>query len=117
MSKPINIPMPSRISNQKKKNNLIVNYFSTSSSFSPTSSPSYNYKLIIKGGPYKNIDTMKKLIKDCVPIINSYEIDNVLFEANINKQSTLLISTKEVVDIYCRNLIENGLIATVENIN
>jgi len=116
MSKPINIPMPNRISNQKKKINSIMNTFSSSSSFSPTSSPSNNYRLIIKGGPYQNLDTMKKLIKDCVPDINSYEVDAVLFEANINKQSTLLISKKEILDIYCRNLIENGLMAMVESI-
>ena len=128
-SKPINIPI---VSNINKNNKRIAHSPSSSSSslstsvsasFTPTqmniptstSSPPKNSKknLILYGAPFKNKDTVSTLLQDCVKI-NKEVADKVIAEVEEKKYAKIITCDPIKANIYCKNLIDNGLCVLLE---
>jgi hypothetical protein len=133
-SKPINIPI---VSNINKNNKRIAHSPSSSSSslstsvsasFTPTqmnipissdsnakSYPPKNSKknLILYGAPFKNKDTVSTLLQDCVKI-NKEVADKVIAEVEEKKYAKIITCDPIKANIYCKNLIDNGLCVLLE---
>jgi len=75
-----------------------------------------NFKVILGGGPYKNIDTMIQIVSSSVPELDIEKVKELVNEAHSSQShSAILLScSKTKAEKYCINLIENGLIACIE---
>lgn len=129
-SKPINIPI---ITNMKKNNKKISHSPSSSSSlstsysasvsasFTPNQtviSTSYDSKnnmksIILYGAPFTNKETVSILLQDCVNISKD-TADKVIAEVEKNKYAKIITCDVMKANIYCKNLVDNGLCVLLE---
>jgi hypothetical protein len=111
ITKPIDIPQPRQI---RKKNNIKKNSPSSSYSSSLSLSNTDIKKIILRGAPFVNINTMKKLINICIPKISLEEAEDIVKKANENDSSEIITCGINEASLYCSRLIENGLIIDME---
>jgi hypothetical protein len=71
-------------------------------------------KLVLKGGPYHNIKTVKHLLVSCVPELTHKQACVIVNEAHKNSHASILLSDKNSASNGCVCLIENGLYASFE---
>lgn len=71
-------------------------------------------KLVLKGGPYHNINTVKELLVSCVPELSHRQASVIVREAQKNNHASIVLSDKKSASNGCVCLIENGLYASVE---
>lgn len=134
ISKPIDIIKPMKY--KKKINDLLVpRSFSSTSSFSPpinltSSSPNISSNFLSKSinqdeaisrkvfkdifievDSIKNKATMKILLRLSIPVLYTGEIDRIIKESETNNLIFIIKCTENDAIKYCRNLIENGLVA------
>jgi hypothetical protein len=115
MTTPIYIPIPNI-----KKIEKIPQYLSKTYPPSPTNSPKSLLsvkRVVLYGTPFKNKDTMKMLLQDCVEELNEDDIKQIVEDANYkNKEGVTVIRTcdERKAFKYCQNLVENGLDASIE---
>lgn len=110
-SKPIDIPVkhtkPSRPFKTKPP----------STSSSPSSSPfnKVDYRsVVLRGAPFKNINTIKMLITSCIPKISMEKAEEIIEVANQVDRSVLIVCHRDEAALYCSRLIENGLLVDLE---
>jgi len=101
---PIDIPKP-------KSKSISIRM---SKSSSPSPSPSDYKSVILRGAPYKNIDTVKYLISSCIPKISLDKANEIVEIANKNNRSVVIMCGHDEACLYCSRLIENGLIVDLE---
>lgn len=116
ISAPINIPINK---NKYKRQQKIAYYSSSSSSYSSYSdSPQFNIKkeksVILRGAPFKNKETVKKLLILSVPSITYEDAERILEEVEKKQKATIIVCPENKASQYCSNLIENGLIVDLE---
>lgn len=131
-SKPINIPI---VRNIKKTNKKIAHSPSSSSSLSTSASFTPNHTvistsidthtgnthtsnkntktIILYGAPFTNKKTVSTLLQDCVQI-NKETADKVIAEVEKNKYAKVITCDIMKANIYCKNLIDNGLCVLLE---
>lgn len=123
-SKPIDIMKPIKY---KKKNHDISYYKNNSSSlesppinmtsYSPQKSINYENKIkkiYIRSENIKNKDTVRLLLRLSIPILYVQDIESILEESNNHTKIYIMDTSEEKAINYCRNLIENGLMAFYE---
>jgi len=115
MTTPIYIPIPN-----VKKIDKTHQYLSKTYPPSPTNSPKTitNLKrIVLYGTPFKNKDTVKMLLKDCIEDLNDEQIKQIVYKSEYNKHTGITIIRtydEKKAFRYCQNLVENGLDATIE---
>jgi len=118
---PINIPSKKTIYKSTSYSKL-----SPSPSLSPSQSPiqsssvplySSQKKVVLYGMPFKNKDSISTLLKDCVVELNTENINKIMNDAEINNNESFTVITcnETKAFTYCQRLVENGLLAAVEN--
>jgi hypothetical protein len=68
-------------------------------------------RVTLRGAPFKNPTTVKELIIKCVPRLSPDEANNVVEKAiaEPDKETTVIVCLEKDAQVYCRNLVENGL--------
>ena len=69
-------------------------------------------RVMLRGAPFKNPATMKELLLKCVPPLSIDEAAKIVDTA-AGDDATVIVCARNEAEMYCRNLIENGLEATV----
>ena len=117
MSSPISIPIP----NMKHKECITSLNLSRTYPPSPSNSPktanNIYKRVVLYGTPFKNKETVKMLLEDCVDELNDEEIKNIIDRSETNKEKGVTIIRtidEHKANKYCQNLVENGLDATIE---
>lgn len=112
ISKPIDIP------NKKNKNRYRrTMLYSSSSPESPNLSQmckTKNKSVILKGTPFYNKDTVKKLIMECIPSITKDQAFNIVEIASNNEKATIIRCSESKANLYYCHLVENGLLVDLE---
>lgn len=70
--------------------------------------------IVLKGGPYKNVKTIKALLKSCVPDLTRIQASHLVEEAHKNKFVSIILQDPVLAAKSCSCLIENGLYASLE---
>ena len=115
MTTPIYIPIPNI-----KKIDKTHTYLSKTYPPSPTNSPKSLISLkrvVLYGTPFKNKDTIKLLLQDCVEELNEDDIKEIVDNSENKKTEGITVITtcdEKKAFKYCQNLVENGLNAIIE---
>lgn len=119
MTTPIYIPIPN-IQKIEKNYSYLSKTYPPSPSPSPTNSLKSLIslkKVVLYGTPFKNKDTIKLLLQDCVEELNEEDIKEIVDNTENKKANGVTVITtydeKKAIQ-YCQNLIENGLNAIIE---
>ena len=70
--------------------------------------------VVLKGGPYKNVKTVKALLKSCIPDLTRIQASHLVEEAHKNKFVSIILRDPVLAAKSCSCLIENGLYASLE---
>lgn len=72
-------------------------------------------RVILRGAPFHNANTVKVLVRVCVPKLSPEEADRIVDKAQQNPDdgATVIVCLEKDAQQYCRNLLENGLISEV----
>lgn len=73
-----------------------------------------NVSLSLFGGPFVNKDTVVRVIKECIPDLDIEIIKNAVGKAHTYGYSELLRCKSDKAEIYCRRLIDNGFLASID---
>lgn len=88
---------------------------SSSSSQSSSSLNKTDYRsVVLRGAPFKNVNTMKMLITSCIPKISMEKAEEIIEVANQVDRSVLIVCHRDEAALYCSRLIENGLLVDIE---
>ena len=71
-------------------------------------------KVILHGGPFKNIRTVEELLMACVPELTKEQVSSVVESAHANNHAHVISCSQLRAELYCQNLVENGLYASVD---
>ena len=83
--------------------------------FSRSPSPKIkNNTVTLHGGPFKNTRTVEELLMACVPELTKEQVASVVESAHTNNHAHVISCSKVRAEVYCRNLVENGLYASVD---
>jgi hypothetical protein len=95
-----------------------IRSYELSSSPTPSASPSPSSaaagKLVLKGGPYHNTNTVKEVLRSCVPELTNKQATVIVNEAQKNSHAAMHLRDKTSANKGCMCLIENGIFASVE---
>jgi len=89
---------------------------------SPSQSPSCNYsppklrRVTLLGGPFKNEETVRSLLRLCVPELSQERIGEVVQECQAKRMAHVITCPETKAHQYVVNLVENGLYADVEDL-
>lgn len=73
--------------------------------------------LVLRGGPFHNIATVRDIIKDCVPQLSQQQVADVVERANCSGFVELLVSDDMTTRNSCTCLIENGMYASIDSVD
>lgn len=80
----------------------------------PGSSPTTR-RLVMKGGPFHNISTVRDIIHDCVPQLSPEQVYNMVDKAHASGFVELLVSDDQTMRKSCACLVENGMYADLDS--
>lgn len=70
--------------------------------------------VVLRGGPYKNVKTVKAILKSCIPDLTRIQASHFVEKAHKNKFVSILLQDPVLAAKSCSCLIENGLYASLE---
>jgi hypothetical protein len=72
-------------------------------------------RVTLRGAPFRNPHTVKELVRDCVPKLSDEDAQMVIERAQEkpHEDVTVIVCLEEDANIYCRRLVENGLLSEV----
>lgn len=72
-------------------------------------------KVLLHGGPFVNINTVKMLLRVCVPSLCETEASRIAHSSTLSNQTVVVIEcSEESAYTYCQRLVDNGLLASIE---
>lgn len=71
-------------------------------------------KVLLHGGPFVNIHTVKMLLQVCIPSLSDTDASRVAHSSTLSHQTVVVVEcSEENAHTYCQRLVENGLIASI----
>jgi ATP-dependent Clp protease adapter protein ClpS/FMN phosphatase YigB (HAD superfamily) len=72
------------------------------------------FSVILRGGPFVKLNTVQKLLLECIPGLTDTDALHIAKLAHTNGYALITTCDQATAFTYCQSLIENGLYATIE---
>lgn len=72
------------------------------------------FSVILRGGPFVKVNTVQKLLLECIPGLTDTDALHIAKLAHTNGYALITTCDQATAFTYCQSLIENGLYATIE---